>query len=61
MSGPTPDPARPTAYRVLIIPHCSECGASLQLLLSLSGCHAEIVRGGDTAIRRALEGCPKRC
>jgi DNA-binding response OmpR family regulator len=44
--------------RVLVVPHCSECGESLRLLLSLSGGHAEVVRDGDAAVTRALEVLP---
>jgi len=53
-----PDPLSHRPCRVLIVPHCSECGATLQLFLSQSGCHAEVVRGGDAAVRRALETQP---
>ena len=47
------------ACRVLIIPHCTDCGSVLQQLLSLSGCPVEIIRDGDAAVRRALEVRPQ--
>jgi CheY-like chemotaxis protein len=58
MSDLTPHAARQGGERVLIVPHCHECGDSLRLLLPLSGWHAEVVRGGHAAVRRALEVLP---
>jgi DNA-binding response OmpR family regulator len=57
MSEHTAHAAR-QAGRVLIVPHCSACGDSLRLLLSLSGFDAEVVRGRD-AVRRGLEVSPQ--
>jgi DNA-binding response OmpR family regulator len=59
MSERTPPTARQPADRVLIVPHCWDCGGSLALLLQLAGCHAEVVRSGDAAVRRALEVGPQ--
>jgi len=57
MSELTPRAARQVADRVLIVPHCSECGDGLRRLLSLSGFEAEVV--GGEAVRRALEVLPQ--
>jgi DNA-binding response OmpR family regulator len=54
-----PEPTTPAAYRVMIVPHCTNCGESLRMLLSVCGFHAEVVRGGDAAVRRALELLPQ--
>jgi DNA-binding response OmpR family regulator len=43
----------------MIVPHCIDCGESLRILLSLIGYHVEVVRGGDAAVRRALELLPQ--
>lgn len=59
MSELTSHAARPAADRVLIVPHCFLCGALLQRLLSRSGYHVEVVRGGDAAVCRALEALPQ--
>jgi DNA-binding response OmpR family regulator len=51
--------ARQPVARVLVIPHCWDCGNSLAMLLNLVGCCAEVVRGGDAAVRRAREVLPQ--
>jgi DNA-binding response OmpR family regulator len=52
-------PAQTAAQQILIVPHCWECATSLQVLLSLRGHPCEVVRGGDAAVRRALEVSPQ--
>jgi DNA-binding response OmpR family regulator len=59
MSEAEAGPGNSGSLRVLIVPHCWDCGGSLQMLLSLSGITAEIVRGGDVAVGRALEVRPE--
>ena len=59
MNKVTADPESCADCRVLIVPHCWDCGSSLQMLLSLSGFPVEVVRGGDAAVRRALEVLPQ--
>jgi DNA-binding response OmpR family regulator len=53
MNEPHRPAGEPPAPSVLIVPHCSECGTGLQLLLSLMGYQAEVVRGGAAAVQRA--------
>jgi DNA-binding response OmpR family regulator len=42
----------------LVVPHCWECGESLQLLLGLAGYRVEIARGAAAALERAREEPP---
>jgi CheY-like chemotaxis protein len=53
MSEPDRPAGESSAPSVLIVPHCHECGTSLQLLLSLMGYQAEVVRGGPADVQRA--------
>ena len=59
MSDLAPHAASEAVERVLIIPHCWDCGEGVQMLLSAAGYQAEVVRGGDAAVRRALEVRPQ--
>ncbi len=58
MIGPTASPVEAPPCRILIVPHCGECGGILQSLLSLGGYLTDIIRGAD-AFARALEVQPQ--